>query len=324
MRTRTLVAGLAAGLVATAAGNRVLGDRVPAVGPALDGRQRTYRWRGFDISYVTAGDPDNDDVVLVHGLHSTASNREFEGIFTSLAADHHVVAIDLLGYGASDRPAIRYTGALYESLLRDFLADVVESPIVIASSLPGSFVAAIAPEIDVRSLVLVAPFDETGEANSLVRAVIYSPVIGEAIFNLLVSKPAIRYFDLEMGYGDPGAVTETRVDRQYRTAHQPNARFAPGSYLANFLEASEPLDESIPAFDGSVTLVWGREAKRPRLSTGRSLAEATDVKLVVLDRSALFPHDEYPDEFLDAVAPSLPGFEDDQAIAVGRRSTHVG
>lgn len=311
MRPRTLVAGLTTGVVATAAGNRLLADRVPAIGPALDGRQRTYRWRGFDVSYVTAGDQDHDDVVLVHGLHPTASSSEFEGIFTSLAAQHHVVALDLLGYGASDRPAIRYTGAVYESLLRDFLDDVVDAPVVIASSLAGSFVATIARETDLRSLVLVAPFDETKKANALVREILYSPVLGEAIFNLLVSKPAIRYFDLAVGYGDPGAVTETRVDGQYRTSHQPNARYAPGSSLANFLEASESLEASIAAFDGPVTLVWGREARRPRLSSGRSLAEATDVRLVVLDRSALFPHDEYPDEFLEAIAASLPGFEDD-------------
>lgn len=311
MKQRTLVGGLAGGLLATAAGNRMLADRTPPLEPALDGGREEYRWRGFDVSYVTAGDPDNPDVVLLHGFHAAASSREFRGIFGSLAARHHVVAPDLLGFGTADRPAIRYTGALYESLLRSFLRDVTDSPVVVASSLTASFAAIAVADVEDASLVLVNPTDETGSRNRLERELLRAPVVGEGLFNVLVSKPSLRYFDRELAYYDPDAVDSRIVDYQYRSAHQPNARFAPASFIGGFLEPSDPLERSLDDFDGPVTLVWGRESRRPPLATGRDLAESVDASLVVLDRSALLPHDEHPNEFLNAISDALPRFEHD-------------
>jgi pimeloyl-ACP methyl ester carboxylesterase len=311
MKPRSLAAGLAGGLAATAAGNRVLADRVPPIEPALDGNRHTYRWRGFDISWVSAGDPDHPDVVLLHGFHAAASSREFAAIFSSLAGRYHVIAPDLLGFGTSDRPALRYGGVMYEALIRDFLRDETDFPLVIASSLTASFAAIAAADVPDASLVLVNPTDETGAHNRLVRELLRSPVLGTGLFNLLVSKPSIRYFDRELAYYDAGAVSEAVVDYQYRTGHQPNARFAPASFVSGFLQPSTPLDASLSAFDGPVTLVWGREATRPSLAMGRTLADVANTGLVVLDRSALFPHDEHPDEFIEAIADSLPRFEDD-------------
>ncbi|WP_259519656.1 alpha/beta fold hydrolase [Halanaeroarchaeum sp. HSR-CO] len=312
MRTRSIAGILAGGIVAAAAANRLRSSRVQPTHPPVDGDRETFRWRGFDVSFVTAGDPNRQDVVLLHGLHPTASNREFRGIFGSLAGRHHVIAVDLLGFGGSDRPAIRYSGSLYAALIRDFLTEVADDAIVVASSLTGSLVATVAAQADVASLVLVNPIDETGSAPStVVRELVRAPILGDAAFALLVSKPAIRYFDREVAYYDPDAVTEDIVEAQYWSAHRRNARFAPTAALAGFLDPSEPLETSLAAFDGPVTLVWGRESVTPRLAAGRDLADAVDARLVVLDRSRLLPHDEHPDEFLEAIAPSLPGLEDD-------------
>ncbi|MFW6003046.1 MAG: alpha/beta fold hydrolase [Halanaeroarchaeum sp.] len=308
MRTRSVAGAVVGGVVGAAVANRVRSGKVQRGAGSLDGDHETYRWRGFDVSYVSAGDPDHQDVMLLHGLHPTASNREFGGIFGSLAGRHHVIAVDLLGYGGSDRPAIRYSGAVYEALLRDFLTDVGEDAIVVASSHTGALLAAVAADTDVASLVLVNPIEEAGPS-SVLRELVRAPVLGNAAFSVLVSRPAIRYFDHEVAYYDPGAVTEATVEAQYRSAHRPNARFAPASALAGFVAPSEPLESTLAAFDGPVTLVWGRESVAPRLAVGRELADAVDARLVVLDRSRLLPHDEHPDEFLDAIAPSLPGFE---------------
>ncbi|MFB6134246.1 MAG: alpha/beta fold hydrolase, partial [Halanaeroarchaeum sp.] len=128
-----------------------------------------------------------------------------------------------------------------------------------------------------------------------------TPLVGEALFNVLTSKPALRYFDRTLAYHDPGAVTDAVVEYQWRTAHQPNARFAPASFVGGWIDPSEPLTESLPATDAPITLIWGREATTPALETGRDLASAADATLVVIDDSALLPHDEHPNEFLDAV-----------------------
>ncbi|MFB6124991.1 MAG: alpha/beta fold hydrolase [Halanaeroarchaeum sp.] len=308
MRARTLLAGLAAGVGGTALANRALADRVGPLEPPLEGRDRSYRWRGYDVSYVEAGDPDRETVVLVHGIHAAASAREFRAIFGALASTYHVVAPDLPGFGTSDRPPVVYDASTYEGFCRDVLAEF-DAPTVIASSLSGAFVAAAARETDVSALVLIGPTDETGPRSTLVRELFRAPVLGQGLFNLLVSRPSIRYFDRDLAYADPAAATEDVMDYQWRTAHQPNARYAPASFVGGFLDPSESLESSLRAADVPVTLVWGLESTRPSVERGRELADAVDATLVTIGDASLLVHDEHPNEFLDAVVGVLPRLE---------------
>jgi predicted alpha/beta-fold hydrolase len=60
--------------------------------------------RGVEIHYLVAG--SGEPVVLIHGLYSSARiNWQLPGIIAALAEHHQVIALDLPGYGLSDRPA---------------------------------------------------------------------------------------------------------------------------------------------------------------------------------------------------------------------------
>ena len=111
----------AVGVGATAVVNRTLRKRAGELDPALPGDQRTYRWRGMDVAYTEAGSPENPDLVLFHGINAAGSSGEFREIFSELADEYHVVAPDLPGFGRSDRPPLRYSAALYEDFVADFL-----------------------------------------------------------------------------------------------------------------------------------------------------------------------------------------------------------
>lgn len=59
--------------------------------------------RGVKIHYLIEG--TGEPVVLIHGLDSSAAiNWEMPGTIDALAKDHLVVALDLPGYGQSDKP----------------------------------------------------------------------------------------------------------------------------------------------------------------------------------------------------------------------------
>jgi pimeloyl-ACP methyl ester carboxylesterase len=58
---------------------------------------------GVKIHYFVAG--KGEPVVLIHGLRSSAMmNWGLPGIFSPLAKDHQVIALDLRGHGQSDKP----------------------------------------------------------------------------------------------------------------------------------------------------------------------------------------------------------------------------
>ncbi len=305
MKLRRALGAVAFGLGSTVVVNRLLRQRAGTLEPALTGDQRRYRWRGMDIGYTEAGDPSDPDLVLFHGVNAAASNGEFREIFHELAEDYHVVAPDLPGFGLSDRPPLRYSAALYEDFVADFI-DRYDEPAVLASSLTSAYVAAALDQVDVSNLVFVCPTTTGGpEPTEWARELVRAPVIGQAVFDLITSKPAIRYFNEDHGYYDTSHVTDEWMDYEWRTAHQENARFPAASFLSGYLNSDIDLGEALGDVDVPLTFVWGREADVTPLSGGRALAEEANARLVVFDDTMLLPHVEYPEQFLETVREAL-------------------
>ncbi|WP_129114932.1 alpha/beta fold hydrolase [Halegenticoccus tardaugens] len=307
MNVRRALGVAAAGVGLTALTNRALRQRAGELEPALIGEQKTFRWRGMDVAYTEAGDPEAPDLVLLHGINAAGSSGEFRATFDDLAADYHVVAPDLPGFGRSDRPPLRYSAPLYEDFVADFLAEF-DAPAVVASSLTSAYVAAAlrGDEDDVSRLVLICPTTKAGpEPNRWVRELLRAPFVGTAAFNLLTSKPSIRYFNADHGYYDADAVSDEWITYEWRTSHQPNARFAPASFVSGYLNSDVSLGEALADLDVPVTLVWGREADVTPLSDGRDLAEEADARLVVFDDALLLPHVEHAEQFLDTLRGEL-------------------
>ncbi|NEU57225.1 alpha/beta fold hydrolase [Halorussus sp. MSC15.2] len=306
MKLRKLLAGVASGLGTAALGNRLLGWKAGDLEPALDGRQRTYRWRGFDVAYTEAGDPEDPDLLLLHGVHAAASNKEFDQIFDQLAKTHHVVAPDLPGFGRSDRPPLTYSAALYTAFVTDFAEDVTEDAACVATSLSGAYATLAQHQSDVFSrLVLVAPTADTGSRRTWLRSLFRSPVVGQGLFNILTSKRSLHFFDNREAYSTEASYTERDVDYQWQTSHQPGARFAPASFVSGYLDPDVDLGEELAGLDVPVTIVWGRDATVSPLEEGEALAERADAKLVVFDDAKLLPHAEHPGPFLDVLLDEL-------------------
>jgi pimeloyl-ACP methyl ester carboxylesterase len=314
MSLRKLLAGTVLGGGGLAAVNRWLRSTATDLQPPLDGDHDTYRWRGMDVSYTEAGNPDNPDLILLHGINAAGSSGEFRAVFDDLANDYHVIAPDLPGFGCSDRPPLRYSATIYTDFVGDFLAEY-EEPTVIASSLSAAYTLdalASDPELSVRELLLICPTAIAGPEppKEWLRELFRLPLVGTGLFNLVASKPSIRYFNADHGYYEMSKVTDDWLDYEWQTAHQPNARFAPASFISGFLNTDLDLADAIAALDIEPTILWGREAEITPLSQGRELAAEADVPLVVFDRSKLLPHVEFPAEFTTLVADQFSGAAD--------------
>ena len=302
MKLRTLAAGAVGAVGATAAANRLLASRAGELDPFLEGDHGTYRWRGFDVAYTEAGDPEDPDLLCFHGVNAAASSHEFYRVFGDLAEEYHVIAPDLPGFGGSDRPPLLYSASLYETFVADAIADLAEEPVVVGSSLTGSYVATAARETDVERLVLVCPTDTSmGGRRTWLRSLVRSPVLGEGVHNLIVSKPSLRHFHEDHGYYDMANLTDEVVEYEWTSGHQPGARFAPASFIAGFLDPEADLGETLPELDAETTLVWGRDADITPLSEGERLAGEAGARLVVFDDALLLPHVEHPGDFVDVV-----------------------
>jgi pimeloyl-ACP methyl ester carboxylesterase len=328
MKLRNVLAGAAGAVGAVAAGNSRLRGDADGMETPLGRPVSTYRWRGFDVAYTEAGDPTDPTLVLLHGVNAAGSSHEFRYVLDDLAADHHVIAPDLPGFGHSDRPPLLYSGTLYVTFVADLLRDVAqgtlgtegdaemaadgdaEPPAVVASSLTAAYTASAVAEkgAPAGQLLFICPTATAFPGRSpAIRSLIRAPLVGEALHNVISSEASIRYFLGDHGFSSSAAVPEEWVAYDYATTHVPGARYAPASFLSGFLNLDVDLAALLSelAADRPVTVCWGGVAEVTPLEQGRELASDADVKLVVLEDADLLPHGEFPTEFLEVLRGEL-------------------
>ncbi len=309
LRLLTTAAVAGGGTLAALAGvNRWISSTVGPLDDQVAGEREMFNWREHQVAYYTAGPTDDDPLVLIHGHNAAASAWEMREPFRRFGAQHRVYALDLLGYGGSDRPAVDYTPALYIDLIRDFLREVVRRPsIVVASSVSAAHAIQIAaddPEWITR-LVLIAPIGLIPErtrnpAGPAVTALFRSPVVGEALFNALVSRPSLRYFLAGQTYYDKDCVTDDLIEINYQTAHQPGARYAPAAFVGGGLY--HDVQDAWPRVGQPVLLAWGDQATfTPVSDAAPFLALNPGAQREVFQACGIIPHDEQPEAFATVV-----------------------
>lgn len=299
---KTLLAGGAALGLPAAVNARVAGSakRLESV---LEGEKRYYPWDQGYVFYAVAG--EGPPLVLVHGIYPGASSYEWRNNFAALAHGHRVHALDLLGFGLSDRPRITYDPPLYESLLGDFLQDVVGEPAALcATSLSAAFSVhtAFQRPAAVSRLVLVAPTglydwaEPPRAGNFLIHRLLRFPVLGLSGYYGLTSRAGLgRYLESRL-YHDSRALTEEALEAHYTAAHQAGASYAAAAFLAGLL--SEPIDRVFGDLAAPVLLVWGRHSRlAPVANAGGFLSLNPRADLEILESSGALPHVEEAEAF---------------------------
>jgi 2-hydroxy-6-oxonona-2,4-dienedioate hydrolase len=119
-------------------------------------QDKTVTVFGANIHYVEAGDPAKPNVILLHGLGANVSSWQFN--IAALAQGYHVVAIDQIGFGKSDKPMLKYRVGTYVDFLDKFMSEVkIEKASLVGNSLGGWIAALTAIKYPnrVEKLVLV-------------------------------------------------------------------------------------------------------------------------------------------------------------------------
>lgn len=103
--------------------------------------------RGNELRYLRAGDEGDPPVLLLHGGVVDAAHLTWGAAIGPLARDHEVYALDLLGYGQSDKPPGPYPTGRHVEVVADFLDVVgIESPDVVGCSVGGGVAIQLALE----------------------------------------------------------------------------------------------------------------------------------------------------------------------------------
>jgi pimeloyl-ACP methyl ester carboxylesterase len=232
--------------------------------PALSAERRDLASNAGRLSYYVAGPPRDSGsipLLLLHSINAAGSAYEVKPLFERFQVQRTVYALDLPGFGFSDRSDRRYRPRLMTDAVHAMVEEICRrhgqlAIDALAVSLSSEFLARATfeePEA-FRSLALVSPtgFDRRApyvgaagstRGNAALYAALNVPLWREGFFRLLTSRPSIRYF-LQKTWGSK-EIDEGLLNYDYLTTHQPGAYHAPYDFVSGFL------------FSGDISNIYG-------------------------------------------------------------------
>ncbi|WP_315799552.1 alpha/beta fold hydrolase [Bradyrhizobium sp. SZCCHNR1002] len=200
-------------------------------------------------------------LLLIHSVNAAATAYEMKPLFEHYRNVRPVYALDLPGFGLSDRADRIYTPRIMTDAVL-LAADEVRrrhgdvAIDAIALSLGCEFAARAGTEAPnlFRTLALLSPtgFDRRAEAAAKttgnrdstrampwVRNILNVPLWKHGFFTLLTSRASIRFF-LQKTFGRKD-IDEGLLEYDYITTHQPGAENAPYSFVSGYLFSTNAL-----------------------------------------------------------------------------------
>jgi pimeloyl-ACP methyl ester carboxylesterase len=267
------------------------------------------------LSYYVDG--DGPPMVLIHSINAAGSAYEVKPIFEHYRSTRRVYALDLPGFGFSERSARRYDVALYTDAIRA-LTDVIAAdhngqPIdALALSLSSEFLARAATTAsgaNLRSLALITPTGFNRGADKLRAAVgstremawLHSVLtVGlwrKSLYGLLTRPATIRYFLKRTNGSD--SFDEGLAAYDDIITKQPGAEHAPYAFLSGAL-FSKDIRTIYEALTQPVFLGHGTRGDFKDFSEA-DWTDARDNWTRVTFESGALPHFEVPGALFDAL-----------------------
>ena len=276
-----------------------------ALPPALSGTRHALQVDGLTVNYYVDGPPGRP-LLLVHSINAAASAYEVKPVYDRYRGERPVYALELPGYGFSDRPDAPYTPRLMTDAVLAMLDEIARqhdtAPDTMALSLSSEFAARAAVERPrgLHSLALVSP---TGLSRRSppgdmpgVLAFVRFPLWNRALFRLLTTHASIRYF-LRRTWGSRD-IDDGLAAYDWATARQPGARHAPYYFLSGFLFSRDAFD-LYRRLDLPTWVSHGTRGDFVDYSRADALRDRPTVRITVFEGGAL-PHFEQPQAFLAA------------------------
>ncbi len=241
----TLAAGglalFGAGLAWVAYMRRNIWHDIPLTA-ALEGELRTLPSSAGQVAYYTVPSAAKGarPLFLIHSVNAAASAYEMKPLYDRFAGARPVAAIDLPGFGFSERAQREYRPSLYAEAIIAALEHAFDGQPadVVALSLGGEFAALAAaqrPEL-FTSLTLIAP---TGRADAIPASTgenaalqLQRTQLGLPVFDTLVSRPSLHFF---LQRAQRRGFDRGLLHYAYATSHQPNASVAPFHFISGRL-----------------------------------------------------------------------------------------
>jgi len=283
--------------------------------PALAPFGRTVKLLrgGLSVFVYDSGASEKPPLVLIHGLGDEADT--WRHVFAPLSERYRVVALDLPGFGRSEKPNRAYALSFLRDTVVDLLDTLKLSPATLMGSSLGAVIAqavALAHPARVRELILLDG-SITSRAQKVNPVILQMalPFLGERMYSGLRGHPQAAYDSLRPYYANLDSLPE--VDRQF-LYQRVNERVWSDGQMRAFLSILRQLVFSAPfrqkaqetqlaQLTTPTHAIWGELDVINAVESGRALvAVQKSARLTVLPGVGHLPQQEAPELIVKAVS----------------------
>ncbi len=239
---------------------------------------------GQNIHYLEVG--SGPTVILLHGLGGNGQN--WTPNLPALATRFHVLALDQVGFGKSDKPLINYRVATYVDFLDQFCRQL---------------------QIERASLVGESSHPEKVDHLVLSDAAGYAPPANFDNRTLYLLNPSTREnMKLLVGkvFYNKAFITDAVIDQVLAERIGAGDGYTINSFIQSVIRGEDFLDNRTQTIKQPTLIVWGREDGLVALSDGqRFKKEIPNSTLVVFEQCGHVPNVEKASEFNGTVMKFL-------------------
>lgn len=260
---------------------------------------------GARVHYQEFGDASKPTIVLIHGY--TASLYVWKTVAPMLAdAGFHIVALDLLGFGYSEKPSwFDYAISSQARVVARFMNRLgIGRATIVGSSYGGAVAATLALDYPerVEKLVLVDTVCNDNLKNHPILKLAAVPGVGEALTPFLIDSRAFQRYRMRgtLAPANHELITDERVEGILRPLTAADAHH---SLLATSRAWSAcRIEQDAHLINQPTLIIWGADDKVIPPDDGHRLHDSIlHSRFVILKDCGHIPQEEKSDLFVELV-----------------------
>jgi len=270
----------------------------------------------LNLFYYEVGSIDLPTMIMIHGLGDEADT--WRHVLHPLSKHCHIIAIDLPGFGRSEKPKISYSPSFYiDSISKMMDALSIKSAILMGSSL-GAIIAhemAIEQAKRVTGLILVGgALLQKKRMGDVTHLIMQIPYLGEWLYTKLRKNPdaayeSLRnvYYDLDQMPKDDREFLYERVNKRVWSDDQRRAYFSTLRETAKWvMNHQKNLSDHLKRIQIPTLIVRGTFDNLFSKENALDLISIQpEVEFFTIEGAGHLPHQEKPDIFLAKLTPWL-------------------
>ena len=268
-------------------------------------RSHFARVDGARIHYQQFGEETNPTIILIHGY--TASLYVWKTVAPLLAdAGYNVIAVDLLGFGYSEKPRwFDYSITSQARIVVRLMNRLgIGRAIMIGSSYGGAVAATIALDYGerVEKLVLVDTVSNDTLKNHPVLKLAAIPGVGEALAPFLVDSRAYQRRRMRgtLSPANHDLITDERVDGILRPLTAADAHHSLLATSRNW--HADRIEQDAYLIHQPTLIIWGEDDRVIPMEDGHKLHQSIlNSRFVVFRNCGHIPQEEKSDLFVEVV-----------------------